>query len=970
MNMKKLWPVLVLLGLGCLGTLAVGAYYMLVVRGTPQPVPPATTPILVRILNPPSGSHYPENGFVPLQIEAHSQRPIAALQLWSNGALVAVKPPPDGLLPTDFITFWNWPMGGAGEQVLLVRAVDADGRASTSNGVRVGSSPSVGGVGVFTSQGGDTLAGVADAFGVDPQAINDQNPGLDPESPIPQGTNVQIPITLPAINPQPEPPLPLPEIHANDAPLAPALSGDAQGCTASLQIADHSDNEKGFAVYRLSSNSSDFVRLTTLGPNSATKPLNFSVNNLTGDAEFYVSAFNNDGESPSNILHLTVAATCSGENAGGMILEDGMLSLSQPVELAYLYASLNGSVFQRIPQAPDDFFPVNTGKVDLNPYLKDLIPADAKYPLLLDLQAWGWSGSVLVELGTLHTQLESSGLDVCRLSGGNCDGDVGKQNLSTEDSVAADSPNQVRTFYWKSSLPSVDTAVMQIALAPFSAEFQAHPQKLVNSKVVSGMGNATSSHGTFAVDFSLLGTSLVDSSSPPTSEPTASPEGGGLWFNYLFTYVPGMSYEPQPYDFYPITYYLRIVPVVNGQPSGPPSNTVVIKYGPQGPPTVGAIFPPSIYTAEVIEFTPLKAPTLDWGCVIIESVDPDAPAFESLPWKLYLPSYQLLQQTGTPFCPEKFKGGSPPWYESFWDFLSGAVSWVKDTWDAIKNTVVETIAARLNDLVPGICPDKCQTGLTIALNAGLAALGIPPDLPDLSQLTQEGIDGLVDAGASMVGVKCDDLCKGIIHKAIDTMVEDNLYSQAASYMDTEEAHRHGMEPLVLAPSGLHIIPAPQSKLQPPYLKVRVTRSPDSGNIDPAQLRYYHLVIRNWTTNTWIVGRDVDWPASYCADDYSWWPCGLVWMTVTEPLTGMLFEPVDLPIIGLEPGESKEYLLTLMPTDWYLPAHTENRFVGYDDWKWLYRNGTTEFKVTIECPTIFSNACGEGDDYTTDMMPAP
>jgi LysM repeat protein len=970
MNAKKLWPVLALLGLGCLAALALGAYYMLVLRSNPQPLQPAATPILVRIINPPNGKHYPENGFVPLQIEAHSERPVATLQLWSNGALVGVNTPPDDVLQTNFIFFWNWPLGGSGEQVLLVRAVDADGRASTSNAVRVGTSPSTGGVGVYASQEGDTLSGLADAFGVDPQAIGDQNPGLDPGGPIPQGTNVQIPITLPAINPQPEPPLPLPETHANGAPQTPALSGSEQDCNAVLQITDHSDNEKGFAVYRMTSSSSDFVRVTTLGPNGASKPLSFSENNLTGDAEYYVSAFNDAGESPSNILHLTVAATCAGENSGGMSVNDGVLSLSQPVELAYLYASLNGSVFQRIPQAPDDFFPGNNGKVDLKPYLKDLIPAEAKYPLLLDLQAWGWSGGGLIELGTIHTQLESSGLEVCRLSGGNCDGDVGRQNLSTQDSVAADSPNQVRTFYWESSLTQVDTAVMQIALAPFSAEFQAHPQKLVKSRVVSGTAKSSKSDGKFEVDFSLLGTTLIDTGGQPTPTPTPESTSGGGWSPYTFTFVPNWMYTILSYDFYPITYYLRIVPVVNGQPSGPPSNTVVIEYGPKGPPTVGAIFPPSIYTTEVIEFIPLKAPTLDWGCVIIESVDPNAPAFQNLPWKITLSLFQKLQQTGTPFCPVKFKGGSPPWYESFWDFLSGAVSWVKDTWGAIKNAVIETIAAGLNDLVPGICPEECQTGLTLALNAGLAALGIPPDLPDLSQLTSEGIDGLVDAGASVVGVKCDDLCKSLIHKAIDTMVEDNLYSQATSYMDTEEAHRHGVEPLVLPPSGLHIVPAPQSKLQPPYLKVRVTRSPDSGNVSPAELKYYHLVMRNWTTNTWVIGRYIGWPVNLCYDDYSSWPCDSIVLIATEPLTGMVFEPIDLPIIDIEPGESKEYLLTLLPTEYWLPTHTENRFVGYDDWKYLYRNGITEFKVTIECPTIFSNACGEGDDYTTDMMPAP
>jgi LysM repeat protein len=970
MNAKKLWPVLALLGLGCLAALALGAYYMLVLRSNPQPLQPAATPILVRIINPPNGKHYPENGFVPLQIEAHSERPVATLQLWSNGALVGVNTPPDDVLQTNFIFFWNWPLGGSGEQVLLVRAVDADGRASTSNAVRVGTSPSTGGVGVYASQEGDTLSGLADAFGVDPQAIGDQNPGLDPGGPIPQGTNVQIPITLPAINPQPEPPLPLPETHANGAPQTPALSGSEQDCNAVLQITDHSDNEKGFAVYRMTSSSSDFVRVTTLGPNGASKPLSFSENNLTGDAEYYVSAFNDAGESPSNILHLTVAATCAGENSGGMSVNDGVLSLSQPVELAYLYASLNGSVFQRIPQAPDDFFPGNNGKVDLKPYLKDLIPAEAKYPLLLDLQAWGWSGGGLIELGTIHTQLESSGLEVCRLSGGNCDGDVGRQNLSTQDSVAADSPNQVRTFYWESSLTQVDTAVMQIALAPFSDEFQAHPQKLVKSRVVSGTAKSSKSDGKFEVDFSLLGTTLIDTGGQPTPTPTPESTSGGGWSPYTFTFVPNWMYTILSYDFYPITYYLRIVPVVNGQPSGPPSNTVVIEYGPKGPPTVGAIFPPSIYTTEVIEFIPLKAPTLDWGCVIIESVDPNAPAFQNLPWKITLSLFQKLQQTGTPFCPVKFKGGSPPWYESFWDFLSGAVSWVKDTWGAIKNAVIETIAAGLNDLVPGICPEECQTGLTLALNAGLAALGIPPDLPDLSQLTSEGIDGLVDAGASVVGVKCDDLCKSLIHKAIDTMVEDNLYSQATSYMDTEEAHRHGVEPLVLPPSGLHIVPAPQSKLQPPYLKVRVTRSPDSGNVSPAELKYYHLVMRNWTTNTWVIGRYIGWPVNLCYDDYSSWPCDSIVLIATEPLTGMVFEPIDLPIIDIEPGESKEYLLTLLPTEYWLPTHTENRFVGYDDWKYLYRNGITEFKVTIECPTIFSNACGEGDDYTTDMMPAP
>ena len=72
------------------------------------------------------------------------------------------------------------------------------------------------------------------------------------------------------------------------------------------------------------------------------------------------------------------------------------------------------------------------------------------------------------------------------------------------------------------------------------------------------------------------------------------------------------------------------------------------------------------------------------------------------------------------------------------------------TYSTLKNEVASTLVS----VIPGCASDPdCAGAVQMGLNAGLAALGMPPDLPDFEQLQAMGEGYLVDAVAQQVAAQ-------------------------------------------------------------------------------------------------------------------------------------------------------------------------------------------------------------------------
>ncbi len=941
-----------------------------------QQVPLNSDTILVTLATPLNGSHFPENGFVPVQAIIHSQNPIVLMELWADGGLIEAKTPAPGSSLTDLSARWNFSMGGPGDRTLIVRAKDANGQIGASNGVRIGASAAVGGRSAYSAKPGDTLEKIAASADIPKQKIYDANPSLTPTTPITPGQYVFIPIAPHAPYPPPKLITPVPPSgnaqSASEAsfieisllgqglfgkpalPQPPSLAASIDQCNVNLLITDQTTNEDGFFVYRLDANHT-FQRIATLAANNGALPLYYTDFKLSGKTQYYIAAFNAAGEAKSNLIGVEInAPTCGSTPPSGLEFENGILTLSQFVDKAYVYGAINQGAFLRIPTDPQKFLTPVQGKINLAQYINDLVKAANVTPHEIDLEAWGWKGNVLYHLGALHTTLDQTSLTICKLGVG-CTGDMGRPQRDVKDAIPANQPKQVREFYWNTSTPGATHIVWQISTLPFTPAFEAKPAGWVASDNLPVSASDSGASGAFQVDFAKF--TQANNAATPKPTPQATPASGNPWLFQVLN--PG--YATVTKLVYPINFYARIVPMQGNQPAGPLSNPVVITYGstdPQPSIDLSSSFAPNIYDVQVVGFTGVQPPTLPWGCVIIKGLDPQW--LDEDDRKLF----QKLLTTGEPYCPEPWKGvGEKPWYEQMFDFVSGAVSWVAETFDDLKNLAVQFAAA----LIPG-CNQICRDALKAGLEIGLTALGVPPELPNLDQLVDEGLGYLVEAAVQELpgGEMCGDLCKDKLKDGIKELAKSAAQRSVDNTQNAEIAHAHGVEPLRL-PNMVAATPAPGSTYQPASVQIKITRKPLPPNASSADPKRYRLVIRTAGENESLKGKTVSWPTSVSCNDNGCWFTDAVSVPILNTPKGWLFEPVSAPVPDLLVGSSMTVRFSLTPTKYWLPEHgypskypSESYY--YNDWQHLYNDGKINVRASIECPGTWG-ACGGSHDVT-------
>jgi hypothetical protein len=94
--------------------------------------------------------------------------------------------------------------------------------------------------------------------------------------------------------------------------------------------------------------------------------------------------------------------------------------------------------------------------------------------------------------------------------------------------------------------------------------------------------------------------------------------------------------------------------------------------------------------------------------------------------------------------------------EEIGDFFSGAWNWASDAYQWAKDQVIELANILTFDLIP-------KEVFVFALDAAMASMGIPPNIPNLDQLMKEGVDGLAKemAKAAMTQIPAADLASNV-----------------------------------------------------------------------------------------------------------------------------------------------------------------------------------------------------------------
>jgi hypothetical protein len=94
-----------------------------------------------------------------------------------------------------------------------------------------------------------------------------------------------------------------------------------------------------------------------------------------------------------------------------------------------------------------------------------------------------------------------------------------------------------------------------------------------------------------------------------------------------------------------------------------------------------------------------------------------------------------------------------------------------DLYNGAKDFIVDTLSAGLcnEDALGGVIgEEECKLAVNIGVNAGLAALGLPPEIPNLDQLFSQGLEyAIAEAAGQITGFECDATCRALLKKGFE-----------------------------------------------------------------------------------------------------------------------------------------------------------------------------------------------------------
>jgi hypothetical protein len=253
--------------------------------------------------------------------------------------------------------------------------------------------------------------------------------------------------------------------------------------------------------------------------------------------------------------------------------------------------------------------------------------------------------------------------------------------------------------------------------------------------------------------------------------------------------------------------YVRVVPIDNaygGELAGTPSNEVVVTYAPFKP---EELFP----EVHLVSWQGPKGYEWNYRCWQVASHDvyggmPDA---QGKPIKIIAKGQQRnVCKTDDSNILEDIGDAA----EGFVNALADMVNWVAGAFKDLKSSIVNAVAS-----LCGGQKDKCQVVATIALDTGLTALGVPPEIPNfdqlVAQLKQGGVEFLAAELVSAAGAENIPLAQDAAEAAIKKVLDE--VEQAATAGDPKA-------PVWIPdPAGLYRPAALVLELRNPHLPVPV-----------------------------------------------------------------------------------------------------------------------------------------------------
>jgi hypothetical protein len=389
----------------------------------------------------------------------------------------------------------------------------------------------------------------------------------------------------------------------------------------------------------------------------------------------------------------------------------------------------------------------------------------------------------------------------------------------------------------------------------------------------------------------------------------------------------------------PIDFYIRLVPMLNGQPAGPASNTVVAHYLP-GKETTQIVIPggnqpqqnqsTGNYKVEFLSFTPAIFPNPNReGCIHVlknpyyTGESPLMPHLHPLstykPKQDYCPSYPSNSYQAT----------------SFWDYPGGwlkAYKIISDFYQDVKDLAASQFAQKFCDLLgnPGNCKEDAKKLAGTAINVGLTVAGVPPSLPNLDDLAKgKVVDAAVDYSCIAIenkGGTCTPELRAALAKGYQIGLDQLLKDNEKAANEPECASRPGALPCFTHYPGTQVEPAIGAVFQPPSVSVRVTLvKPFHNWAHPQSKLNASLTLHNIIA----AGTQIE---NYYAP-----------IPKTQ-LDGQLFVPVEVPVPILAMGQSADVTLVFdRVQQFHFSTTTDvqgkpNGYTQHNGWCRLYEGG--------------------------------
>ena len=361
----------------------------------------------------------------------------------------------------------------------------------------------------------------------------------------------------------------------------------------------------------------------------------------------------------------------------------------------------------------------------------------------------------------------------------------------------------------------------------------------------------------------------------------------------------------------PATFYVRVVALdASGAILGRPSLSAVLTFAP--PPRQSSITlfkegfgHPSV---SLTQFEPVRADALD--CLCIYKVVRDIPNPMTHENFFTAGTYiDVCQPKDSSFLDDLGDAVS-----GFFDAMGSLVNWVAQAYESAKNALVNAVVAALKGTVG--CGGVCQTLVSTALEAGLAAVGLPPTLPNFDQLVDMGADYLAAKIAAEAGIP-ENLAKTVTKAFVD-QVRSNGGAAA---------------------SGAWAIPDPDRQYRPGHVLVQVT------NRGMARSQPVVMHLRPRDTSTYKVS-DVPLPPLQPGQSIS---VPVFLNPVDDPSAWKSLMPTAADVPDLFAGNVQQQLDAYAQK---IQAAASARAA----WEQKYVNASTTFDVTTENPvgsTVFS-----------------